>query len=92
MLKNVPARQLFPTMFVRLFLDGQAGLQFVLHGKFPHLWAILKAHFYFYLLIFKFLNKRESNQYGKYYKIKSIVYYHFIKKGKVFENNFNNSL
>ena len=92
MLKNVPARQLFPTMFVRLFLDGQAGLQFVLHGKFPHLWAILKAHFYFYLLIFKFLNKRESNQYKNYYKTKSIVYFHFIKKGKVFETNFNNSL
>lgn len=92
MLKNVPARQLFPTMFVRLFLDGQAGLQFVFHGKFPHLWAILKAHFYFYLLIFKFLNKRESNQYKNYYKTKSIVYFHFIKKGKVFESNFNNSL
>ncbi|MFC6096002.1 glycosyltransferase family 2 protein [Flavobacterium qiangtangense] len=92
MLKNVPQRKLFQTMFVRLFLDGQAGIQFALHGKFPHLWAILKAHFYFYLLIFKFLNKRESNQYVNYYKINSIVYYHFIKKGKVFESNFNNSL
>jgi len=92
MLKNVPKRTLFQTMFVRLFLDGQAGLQFALHGKFSHLWAILKAHFYFYLLIFKFLNKRESNQYINYYKIKSIVYFHFIKKGKVFGTNFNNSL
>lgn len=92
MLKNVPKRKLFQTMFVRLFLDGQAGLQFALHGKFSHLWAILKAHCYFYLLIFKFLNKRESNQYVNYYKINSIVYYHFIKKGKVFESNFNNSL
>lgn len=92
MLKNVPKRKLFQTMFVRLFLDGQAGIQFALHGKFPHLWAILKAHFYFYLFIFKFLNKRESNQYVNYYKINSIVYYHFIKKGKVFESNFNNSL
>jgi GT2 family glycosyltransferase len=92
MLKNVPKQKLFQTMFVRLFLDGQAGIQFALHGKFPHLWAILKAHFYFYLLIFKFLNKRESNQYVNYYKINSIVYFHFIKKGKVFDSNFNNSL
>ena len=92
MLKNVPKRTLFQTMFVRLFLDGQAGIQFALHGKFSHLWAILKAHFYFYLFIFKFLNKRESNQYVNYYKTKSIVYFHFIKKGKVFDSNFNNSL
>lgn len=90
--KNLPKRKLFSTLFIRLSLDGQAAIHFMLQGKFPHLWAILKSHFYFYLYLFKFLNKRESNQYVNYYKIKSIVYYHFIKKGKVFESNFNNSL
>lgn len=90
--KNLPKGKLFSTLFIRLSLDGQAGIHFMLQGKFPHLWAVLKSHFYFYLYLFKFLNKRKSNQYVNYYKIKSIVYYHFIKKGKVFESNFNNSL
>lgn len=92
LLKNVPKRKLVQTMFVRLILDGIAGIQFALHGEFSHLLGILKAHTYFYLNIFKFLNKRVSNQYGNYYKVKSIVHYHFIKKGTVFVSNFNNSL
>ena len=92
MLKNVPKGKLISTFFIRLTLDGQAGLHFALQGKFSHLWAILKAHIYFYFFLFKFLNKRESNQYANYYKVNSIVYYHFIKKGKVFDSNFNNSL
>ena len=92
MLKNVPRGKLVSTFFIRLTLDGQAGLHFALHGKFSHLFAVLKAHFYFYFFLFKFLNKRESNQYANYYKTKSIVYYHFIKKGIIFDSSFNNSL
>lgn len=90
--KNLPKKKLFPILFLRLSLDGQAGIHFAIQGKFTHLWAVLKSHFYFYLYLFKFLKKRESNQYANYYKVNSIVYYHFIKKGKVFDSNFNNSL
>lgn len=91
-LKNVPSNELFPILFIRLNQDGIAGFKFLMEGKFSHFFAILKAHFYFYLNLFKFLNKRESNQYPNYYKINSIVYHYFVKKGKVFEKNFNNSL
>ncbi|WDO12252.1 glycosyltransferase family 2 protein [Flavobacterium sp. WW92] len=85
MLKNLPRKRLFPVLFIRLSQDGLAGIKFVLEGKFAHTWAILRSHFSFYLNLFKFLNKRESNQYDNYYKIKSITYRYFAKKGKVFE-------
>lgn len=85
MVKNLPKNKLFPILFLRLSQDGLAGIQFLKQGKFSHLWAVLKSHFYFYLYLFKFLNKRESIQYGNYYKIKSIVHFHFLKNGKIFE-------
>lgn len=88
MTKNLPKKKLFTILFLRLTLDGWAGIHFLFQGKPKHLWAVLKSHFYFYLYLFKNLNKRQSNQYDKYYKINSIVYYHFWKKGKVFENKF----
>lgn len=84
MLKNVPSAQLVPVIFIRLCLDGLAGIRFLMLGKFPHLFAILKAHFYFYLKLFHFINKRESKQYRNYYKIKNLVYKYFVKNGKVF--------
>ncbi len=92
MVKNLPARQLFPTLFVRLSFDGMAGWRFLMMGKLPHLWALLRAHIYFYLKLLYFLNKRKSKQYKNYYKTISIVWRYFAQGGKVFERNFNNSL
>lgn len=92
MLKNLPGPQLFPVLFLRLSMDGLAGLRFLSKGQFGHFWAVLKSHFYFYAKLFYFLNKRESKQYRNYYKINSIIYLYFIKKGKIFDQNFNNSL
>lgn len=88
MLKNLPAGKLFPTLFVRLSLDGFAAYRFIFQGKFSHFWAIFKAHVYFYLYMFKFLSKRQSKHYKNYYGVKSIVYNYFILSKK----NFNNSL
>jgi hypothetical protein len=87
LLKNLPANQLFPIIFIRLCLDGLAGIQFIFKGKFEHCWAIIKAHFAFYGLISKNLKKRKAPQQQKYYHTKSIVYNYFLKNGKVFENN-----
>ena len=86
LVKNLPKNQLFQILFVRLILDGIAGIQFLFQGKFKHLWAILKAHFAFYSLISKNYKKRESFQSGNYYKPKSIIYQYFVKAGKIFEN------
>lgn len=90
--KNVPAPQLFPVLFIRMLLDGLAGIRFLSKGQAAHFGAILKAHFYFYIKFFHFINKRKSNKYKNYYKTKSIVWAYFIKGGKVFDKNFNNSL
>lgn len=83
--KNLPERKLFFLIFIRLCLDGLAGIQFILKGKFKHCWAIIKAHFAFYSLINKTLKKRTGNKADNYYHCKSIVYQYFVKNGKVFE-------
>lgn len=88
MLKNLPKGQLFPVLFIRLVLDGIAGLRFLTQGKVKHLWAILSAHFSFYYHIFRFLGKRDVKQKPDYFKIKSIVYRYFVKSGKIFDVNF----
>lgn len=92
MVKNLPASKLIPILFIRMIMDGIAGIRFLLKGEFRHLFAILKAHLYFYLKLFYFLNKRESKQYQNYYKTSSIIYLYYITKGKIFDKNFNNSL
>ena len=88
LVKNLPKNQLFPVISIRLALDGIAGIQFLLQGKFRHLLAILKAHFAFYRLFSNNYKKRDQFQSNKYYKTKSIVYLYFIKKIKVFSNIF----
>ncbi|WP_269243084.1 glycosyltransferase family 2 protein [Flavobacterium limnophilum] len=85
LLKNLPKKQLIPVIFIRLILDGVAGMQFLSQGKFKHLLAILKAHFSFYSLVSVHYKKREPFQSEKYYKIKSIVFQYFFNGGKVFE-------
>ena len=86
--KNLPKNQLFTILFMRLCLDGLAGIQFILKGKFKHFWAIIEAHFTFYHLVFQFYKKRNTTQKSNYYKINSIVYRYFIKNGKVFADLF----
>lgn len=46
--KNLPARELFPVFFVRLFLDGVAAMKFLLTGGISDMFAVTRAHFSFY--------------------------------------------
>ncbi|OYQ31881.1 dTDP-Rha--alpha-D-GlcNAc-pyrophosphate polyprenol alpha-3-L-rhamnosyltransferase [Flavobacterium cyanobacteriorum] len=87
MTKNLPSGQLLPVLFLRLCLDGLAGVQFLLQGKLSHIMAIIKAHFSFYALFSKFLSKRESKQYRNYYKINSIVIKYYVLNGRIFDKN-----
>jgi GT2 family glycosyltransferase len=84
LVKNLPKNQLFPILFMRLCLDGLAGIQFLVKGKFSHFSAILKAHFAFYCIGYQFYKKRTTFERSDYFKTKSIVYRYFIKNGKVF--------
>lgn len=84
LVKNLPKNQLFPILFMRLCLDGLAGIQFLVKGKFSHFISIIKAHFAFYSIGFQFYKKRTTFERSDYFKTKSIVYRYFIKNGKVF--------
>ena len=88
LVKNLPKSQLLPVLFLRLCLDGFAGIQFLLKGKQSHTLAIFKAHFSFYNLLLRMYQKREKMQVKKYYKTKSIVYFYFLKKQTIFAKNF----
>jgi GT2 family glycosyltransferase len=78
--KNLPKEKLFTIIFIRMVLDGIAGIRFLSQGKFAHLFAILKAHFHYYHLINRNLRKRNDFQLNSYYDKNSIVYDYYIKK------------
>jgi GT2 family glycosyltransferase len=84
LVKNLPKNKLVSVLFLRLFLDGIAGIQFIFQGKFKHTYSILKAHFYFYKYLFYFLNKRKKNQKQDYFKTTLIVFQYYIKCNRNF--------
>ncbi len=92
MLKNLPSTKVFPIVFVRMVLDGLAGLRFLAQGKFAHFWAVLRSHFYLYQNFFKILTKRKENlQKAKHFEHteiyqKSIVWKYFGKGKKKFRD------
>jgi GT2 family glycosyltransferase len=85
LLKNLPENKLFSIIFIRLCLDGLAGIRFMVKGNLKHVFAILKAHFSFYLLINKTLKKRSAVQKTNYYKTNSIVYSYFVRNKKLYD-------
>ena len=84
LLKNHPKKGLFGVVFIRLCLDGIAGVFFMLQGKPKHVWAIIKSHFAMYANLNKTLAKRKDNQKADYYYTKSIVFEYFIKGKRAF--------
>src|SRR5699024_8275849 len=48
LLKNVPGKKVYVYIYLRLLLDGLAGIKFLFEGRFKHIWAIIRAHFSFY--------------------------------------------
>ena len=89
LVKNLPKRGLFFVIFFRMVLDGIAGIRFLTQGKFAHTFAILKAHFSFYCLSLKYLEKRKEFQIQQYYMVKSIVFLYYIRKLTLFKEIFN---
>ncbi|WP_375239292.1 glycosyltransferase family 2 protein [Aurantibacter sp.] len=84
LVKNVKGLLLL-LVFIRLALDGVAGIKFLLEFKPKHTFAIIKAHFSFYIALPKLLKQRKSLQQKKgYYGLKSVVYSYFIQKKRFF--------
>lgn len=89
LVKNLPKQKLFSVILIRMLLDGVAGVQLLLQGKPKHFWAVIRAHFSFYILLTSTSQKRVKVLPKKYYKVNSIVYSYFIRKIKVYQELFN---
>ena len=58
--KNLPDNKLYRVIISRLFLDGLAGLKFLLQGGFSDFIAVIRAHIYFYGNYSSIRRKRRS--------------------------------
>lgn len=86
MVKNAKSNVLF-LIFIRLVLDGIAGVKFLFELKFAHILAIIKAHFSFYGHLPSLLKQRKSlSQTIKHYTVTSIVWSYFVNKKKHFKS------
>jgi len=88
LVKNLPHNKLFTTVFIRLAIDGIAGVKFLIDLKPNHTLAILKAHSSFYTNLPENLKIRKNTRTKKesYYTTKSIVWDYFIKGKKTFND------
>ena len=86
--KNVPQRDRFRIVFIRLCLDGVAGIRFLTQGHFDLCFAIVKAHMGFFKMLRKNQIKRLSLPKSNYFKIKSILYPYFIQRKKRYSDLF----
>ncbi|MDW7690257.1 glycosyltransferase family 2 protein [Flammeovirgaceae bacterium SG7u.111] len=92
LVKNLPFFRLVPIMFIRLVLDGVAGLRFLMLGEGKHCWAIAKAHLSIYKNIFLLLQKRKMVEGKKSFLTfqevckKSIVWQHFVLGKKTYRD------
>ncbi|MBD3582986.1 glycosyltransferase family 2 protein [Flavobacterium selenitireducens] len=88
LLKNLPQHKLATTIFIRLCLDGVAGIRFLLQGKPAHCWAVAKAHFGFYKMLRINYLKRQSLPKANYFKLKNVIYAYFIEGKKRYSELF----
>lgn len=87
LVKNLPSSKLLPVIFMRLILDGIAGVKFLFELRPIHTIAILRAHFSFYYYLPKTLKKRKNHQQNNhYFKIKCIVWKYFIQGKKEYHD------
>jgi GT2 family glycosyltransferase len=88
LIKNVKPPVSFLLVFIRLILDGVAGLKFLISGQFRHFFAILKAHVSFYVNFGAVFKKRSKDfKIRKYSNINSIVFQYYILKQKVYRSD-----
>lgn len=78
MLKNLPFPKLIGLIFFRLCLDGVAGIYFGLKQGFPHLWAVVRAHFGFYAQASGTWKRRQKHQKNTFYQSKWLIFKHFL--------------
>lgn len=77
LLKNLPFPKLIWLIFLRLFLDGLAGIMLLFKQGFNHTWAIVRAHFAFYGMASGTWKLRHTHQIKNYYQSKWLILRHF---------------
>ena len=88
--KNLPTRQLFPILFMRMILDGVAALKLLAEFNLNGILSVLKAHYHFYRSIPSLNRKRrQARQTGHLIapteKLNlSIVFQFYFRKRKTF--------
>jgi GT2 family glycosyltransferase len=85
-IKNQDFTKAYFIIFLRLILDGIAGLQFLFQGKFAHTWAIVQAHFAFYVQQFQYQKYRSQHNPLKSIYPNSILWAYFVKGKKKFRD------
>jgi len=89
LLKNLPSHAL-PIIFIRLVLDGLAGIKFITEGKIIHTFAILKAHISFYLKIpSTIIKRRKTAAISSEIKYKGSILTDYYLKGNKRFNDLN---
>ena len=78
LLKNLPFPNLLWIVFLRLLLDGFAGIYLGYKNGISHFWAVIRAHFAFYAQISQTLKLRQKMQISKYYQAKWLVFKNFL--------------
>jgi GT2 family glycosyltransferase len=90
LIKNLPSKYLKRVIFVRLCLDGLAGIYFFLKGQPRHCFAIIEAHFAFYKLAGRMHRKRKNstNQQIKLQGVylRSLVWDYYVRGRKKFSD------
>ncbi|MFV0540198.1 MAG: glycosyltransferase family 2 protein [Aestuariibaculum sp.] len=79
------SKAVWPTLFIRLCLDGIAGVKFLFELKPKHTFAIIKAHFSFYGHLNQLLKQRkQTKKIQNYYTKTSIVVDYFVNGKKTY--------
>lgn len=78
LLKNLPLSSLLWIIPTRLILDAFAGFYFAYKNGFPHLWALIRAHFAVYGQFRGTWKRRGKHQIKNYYQTKWLVFKHFL--------------
>ena len=85
LLKNVKGPHVYGLLCLRLFLDGIAGVKFLIEGDGFHTIAVIKSHLSFYSLFPKYLKKRKHTaKRFQYASTFSVVWQYFICKRKTY--------
>lgn len=90
--KNLPKNRRGRIIFIRLMLDGLAGIKLLLEGNPKHTLAIIKAHFKFYKGISQNKHKRQqiSNPNLTGMLSKNILFASFLRKQHTFKQIIEN--